>query len=125
MIDRIGRMPDGSLLVMDYKTEGKATTADRIRDPVEDTQLAFYAALLRAQTELPLRAIYLAVDGTKKIAEVPHPNVEESAIALVDGLAHDLARLRGGAGLPALGEGATCDFCAARGVCRRDHWAEA
>jgi ATP-dependent helicase/nuclease subunit B len=30
--------------------------------------------------------------------------------------------LRGGAGLPALGEGASCEYCAARGLCRRDDW---
>ena len=26
--------------------------------------------------------------------------------------------------LPALGEGSACDYCEARGLCRRDHWAE-
>ena len=29
------------------------------------------------------------------------------------------------AGMPALGEGETCDYCAARGICRKDHWSEA
>jgi len=32
------------------------------------------------------------------------------------------ARVREGAALPALGEGVACDWCAARGLCRRDHW---
>ena len=27
------------------------------------------------------------------------------------------------AALPALGEGVACEYCAARGLCRRDHWA--
>ena len=44
---------------------------------------------------------------------------------LLEGLAQDLARLREGAPLPALGEGAACEHCSARGLCRRDHWAEA
>lgn len=112
------------LQMIDYKTGGVAGLREKVREPLEDTQLAFYAALLRAETELPLTAIYLAVDGSKGIDEVAHPEVERSAEALVEGLAHDLTRLRAGAGLPALGEGATCDYCAARGVCRRDHWAE-
>ena len=34
----------------------------------------------------------------------------------------ELARIRAGAALPALGEGGACTFCAARGLCRRDHW---
>jgi ATP-dependent helicase/nuclease subunit B len=28
----------------------------------------------------------------------------------------------GGAQMPALGEGTACEFCAARGLCRRDWW---
>jgi ATP-dependent helicase/nuclease subunit B len=128
VIDRIDDVRiDGAAAIqmIDYKTGGVAGLRDKVKEPLEDTQLAFYAALMRTQTELPLLASYLAVDGTKRLDEVPHPDVEDSAIALVDGLAHDLKRLRAGAGLPALGEGATCDFCAARGVCRRDHWSPA
>ena len=117
---RVGRVP--TIQMIDYKTGGVAGLKDKVKDPLEDTQLAFYAALMRTQTELPLIASYLAVDGTKRLDEVAHPDVEDSAIALVDGLAQDLKRLRAGAGLPALGEGATCDFCTARGICRRDHW---
>ena len=46
---------------------------------------------------------------------MPHPDVAESARALLSSLA-------AGAPLRALGEGAACDFCEARGLCRRDHW---
>ncbi|MEP6874668.1 MAG: PD-(D/E)XK nuclease family protein [Burkholderiales bacterium] len=123
VIDRIDEVR-GGLQLIDYKTGGVAGLKDKVREPLEDTQLAFYAALMRTQSALPLTASYLAVDGTKRLDEVPHPAVEVSAAALLEGLAHDLQRLRTGAGLPALGEGATCEHCAARGVCRRDHWAE-
>ena len=110
--------------LIDYKTGHVSGLKARVSEPLEDTQLAFYAALAAAQTTLPLKAIYLAVDGTKSIDEVEHKNVSASAEALVQGLAHDLSRVRAGAGLPALGEGVTCEFCAARGVCRRDHWSQ-
>ena len=53
---------------------------------------------------------------------VEHPGVAESARHLVAGLALDYARLQGGSALQALGEGAGCDWCEARGLCRRDHW---
>jgi len=128
VIDRIDEVRvDGALALqmIDYKTGGVAGLKDKVKEPLEDTQLAFYASLMRSETALPLTASYLAVDGTKSIDEVPHPHVEPSADALLDGLAHDLKRLRAGAGLPALGEGATCEHCAARGVCRRDHWSNA
>jgi len=79
---------------------------------------------MRTQTRAPLTASYLAVDRTRGIKAVSHPNVEDSAAVLIAGLARDLERLRGGTGMPALGEGETCDYCAARGICRKDHWSE-
>jgi ATP-dependent helicase/nuclease subunit B len=108
--------------LIDYKTGNIGGLRDKVNEPLEDTQLAFYAALARSQTTLPLKAIYLAIDGTKAIERAEHENVEASAAILLQGLAHDLSRVRAGAGLPALGEGVTCEFCAARGVCRRDQW---
>ncbi|MES2992843.1 MAG: PD-(D/E)XK nuclease family protein [Pseudomonadota bacterium] len=127
IIDRIDERPaEGAPIVelIDYKTGSASSLKEKVRDPLEDTQLAFYAALMRERTTLPISASYLALDGTRGIEGVPHPEVEASAAALVEGLSHDLRRLQGGAGLPALGVGATCEHCAARGICRRDHWAE-
>lgn len=123
-IDRIdttsGRAGAG-LEVIDYKTGGTQSLKDKVRVPFEDTQLAVYAALVAGEGR-PTKAIYLAVDGTRELKEVPHPQVERSAAALVQGLADDLNRLQAGAGLPALGEGQSCEYCDARGLCRRDHW---
>ena len=127
VIDRIDAVRiDGvrGIEMIDYKTGSASGLKDKLRDRLEDTQLAFYGALMRAHSGLPLKAGYLAVDGSKRLEEIAHPEVADSAAKLVDGLAHDLARLRAGAGLPALGAGASCDYCAARGVCRRDHWAD-
>ena len=107
--------------LIDYKTGSVQALKDKVADPLEDTQLAFYAALLGVAQ--PVRAIYLALDERKPPLEIEHPDVAASAAMLVHGLAHDLAQLRGGAGMPALGEGAVCDYCEARGLCRRDHWA--
>jgi len=126
VIDRIDDRADGSVDLIDYKTGSVEKLQDKINGArLEDTQLAFYAALMRTQTRAPLTASYLAVDRTRGIKAVSHPNVEDSAAVLVAGLARDLERLRAGAGMPALGEGETCDYCAARGICRKDHWSEA
>ena len=124
-IDRIDEVRIGhraAIQLIDYKTGSVTGLKAKVKEPLEDTQLAFYAALMRGQTQAPLDAMYLALDGTRQIDKVPHHDVAESATALVEGLSHDLARLRAGAGLPALGEGVTCDYCEARGICRRDHW---
>ena len=40
-------------------------------------------------------------------------------------LAVAAAALLGCAPLPALGEGSVCEFCAVRGLCRKDYWADA
>jgi len=118
-IDRIDRMPDGSLLVMDYKTEGRQTTAERIKQPVEDTQLAFYAALLEEDT---LAAAYVNVGERGKTERMDQPAVVQARDLLVESILHDLSRIEGGAEMPALGEGFACEFCAARGLCRKDWW---
>ena len=44
---------------------------------------------------------------------------------LIEGIQHDMARIAAGAPLPALGEGSVCDYCAVRGLCRKDMWADA
>lgn len=125
-IDRIDtrERPAPAEELIDYKTGSADRLREKVRRPLEDTQLAFYAALLQPQASAPLRAMYLALDASRGIEAFEHEDVERSAAALVDGLAHDLVRLQGGAPMPALGTGPSCTFCAARGLCRRDHWAE-
>jgi ATP-dependent helicase/nuclease subunit B len=120
-VDQVGAARSPQLQLIDYKTGSASGLKEKVRDPLEDTQLAFYAALMRAQRSEPLRASYLALDG-RQIEEIEHKGVEASAALLLDGLAADLRRLQAGEGMAPLGEASACDFCAARGVCRRDHW---
>ncbi len=118
-IDRIDRLPDGTALVIDYKTEPRASTAQRIKDALEDTQLAFYAALLSDDT---VASAYVNVgekDGTKTYDQ---PDVVALRDLLLEGIATDMARIADGAAMAALGEGKACEFCAARGLCRKDFW---
>ncbi|MBX3660190.1 MAG: PD-(D/E)XK nuclease family protein [Ramlibacter sp.] len=117
-LDRMDRGPDGQTMVMDYKTEGAQVTARRVKGPDEDTQLAFYAALLPDDT---LRAAYVNV-GERETRSFEQEDVMDARDALVEGIQMDMAAIAGGAPLPALGEGMACDFCAARGLCRKDFW---
>lgn len=119
-IDRLGSGAGAAIELIDYKTGSAGALREKLKHPLEDTQLAFYVALMQAEATAPLQASYLVLG--RKIETINHPDVEESAHALVQGLAHDLVRIREGAGLPALGEGQVCDFCEVRGLCRRDHW---
>lgn len=118
--DRIDRLRDGSRFVMDYKTEGLPTTQERVKRPGEDTQLAFYAALLG---DAQVRAAYVNVGERGETKTVEQLDVAEARDLLLAGIAHDVERIAQGATMPALGEGKACEYCAARGLCRKDFWA--
>ena len=121
-IDRIDQLSNGSVQVIDYKTEGRAVTAQRVRPDGEDTQLAFYAALLPHDT---LAAAYVNLGEKEATKSYDQPDVVEQRDQLVHGVIYDIARIASGEPLPALGEGKACDFCAARGLCRKDFWTAA
>ena len=117
-IDRIDRLADGTPLVVDYKTEGLQKTQDRVKLPGEDTQLAFYGVLLQDDS---LQAAYLNL-SERETRQVVHPGVTETRDALIAGVLDDMRRIAAGEAMAALGEGTACDFCNARGLCRRDFW---
>lgn len=120
-LDRIDRGTDGLNLLIDYKTEAQQVTRDRIREPLEDTQLAFYAAL---QPEDRLRAAYVNVGEREGCRTFEQEDVVAVRDALIEGLLDELGRIATGAAMPALGEGRVCETCAARGLCRKDFWAD-
>ncbi len=120
-IDRIDKLSDGSTLVIDYKTEARGITNDRIKQPLEDTQLAFYAALL---PDDELRAAYLNLGEREPSRSYEQADVVAARDALIEGILHDMRRISDGAVLAALGEGKACEYCTARGLCRKDFWEE-
>ena len=133
LVGRIDRIDDdvrvqpgdsAGLMLIDYKTEALQTTRDRVKQPLEDTQLAFYAALLSppGTGESTLRAAYVNLGEREGSKTVEQDDLIAARDALRAGMVSDMARIAQGAGLPALGEGAVCDYCAARGLCRRDFW---
>jgi ATP-dependent helicase/nuclease subunit B len=118
-IDRMDRARDGSILVLDYKTEPPAKTRGRVKSPLEDTQIAFYAALLPDDT---LRGAYVNVGERDGTAMTEQLHIVQARDALIEGIVHDIHGIAEGQPLPALGDGAACDFCQARGLCRKDFW---
>ena len=119
-IDRVDHTVGGRALVIDYKTESRATTLARVKAGSEDVQLPFYAALLSDDT---VEAMYLHIGETTPTTPLDQPDIVALRDALVQGVQDDLQRIAAGAALPALGTGSACDYCAARGLCRKDFWA--
>jgi ATP-dependent helicase/nuclease subunit B len=107
-------------MLIDYKTEGLASLQRRVKEPLEDTQLVFYAALLGKENA---KAAYLGV-SEKETKAAEQTQVNEALPMLLAGLHDDAQRISQGHGLPALGEGMACEYCAARGLCRKDFWME-
>lgn len=148
LLGRLDRVDDGSdaRWLLDYKTGSVKGLRDKVAVPLEDTQLAVYAALMAGATidaaasdapsgadgqghfgrstapPAPLRAMYLALDDPKGLAAVEHEDVQRTAAIMLDGLRRDLLDIDAGAPLPALGEGSACEWCDMRGLCRRDDW---
>ncbi len=126
-IDRVDRNArDNAVRLIDYKTNAVDALRSKVRQPLEDTQLAVYAALQAARDEGHggIQASYVALDDDEAVCEIEHPDVLTSAQRLVHELARERARIEAGAPLLALGESPVCDTCEARGLCRRDHWAD-
>ena len=118
-IDRIDTLSDGTLMVLDYKTEPEAKTKKRVSNPLEDTQMAFYAALLPQDT---VAGAYVNI-SEKETKDAEQKEVVQARDALIEGLVSDMQRIGAGAPMPALGEASACEFCNARGLCRKDFWA--
>jgi ATP-dependent helicase/nuclease subunit B len=120
-LDRVDRTSGGDALVLDYKTESSTRIRARVNDPTEDTQMAFYGALLADDGYATVQGSYLMLseDDCKAFAQ---KDMATAVQALLDGIASDVQRLAEGAALPAMGEGDACTYCAARGLCRKDFW---
>ncbi len=115
-LDRID-VQGGQIQVIDYKTESTNKTRDRIANGTEDTQLAFYAALTDADAP---SAIYVNLGEKEKTRDFEQLDIVALRDELVENVIGDLARVHAGAPLPALGEGDACEYCKARGLCRKD-----
>ncbi len=118
-IDRVDQLSGGGLQVLDYKTESAARSALRVKEPFEDTQMGFYAALLAHDQ---VQGAYVSVgerDGTRDYQQAA---IIDARDAMILGIGHDMDRMAQGMALRPLGEGAACEFCKARGLCRKDMW---
>jgi len=116
-LDRIDRRGE-EVAVLDYKTRDLDRLRKQAADP-EDVQLAVYTALMGEGVS---EAGYVALDGDKlETAGLADPAAH--AQAQMVRLRDLFARMGRGAPMVANGVGAVCDWCDARGVCRKDHHA--
>lgn len=118
-IDRVDVKSDGSVAVLDYKTQAERALKNKMKETGEDVQLSCYLLLI---DKPQAQAAYLGFDrdGVHEIT----PQEDPAALA-----AETLARLREmfdalyqRAALPAQGAENVCAWCEMKGLCRRQYW---
>lgn len=112
-VDRVDQRRDARA-VIDYKTGAAQGLKKKLKAPDEAIQLPFYAWLADAA------AAYLPIN------ETPVVSLELDGETDVDAISRRLPELleaiAAGASLPASGIDAVCQFCEARGLCRKGMW---
>lgn len=132
-LDRVDRTRDGDALLLDYKTESAGRTKKRLAADSEDVQIAFYAALWSAShpealgtgpDAMAMAVAYLNLhDREGSSAQALDPKVLQQRQAdLLHGVQSDMARIRQGQAMKAMGMESDCAYCDVRGLCRKDEW---
>ena len=115
----VSRQPSVEHAVIDYKTRAADALRQALESPGEDVQLPVYALLWGVPVA---EALFLALDR----GEVRDVGIEHDVAALAQAERERLGRLfdalAAGAGMPAQGTEAVCEYCEARGLCRKNYW---
>src|SRR5262245_32833125 len=106
--------------VVDYKTSDPLKLRQALESPGEDVQLPVYALLWGAPVA---EALFLSMDRD----EVSAVGLDHDVPALAEAERARLGRLfdalaAAGAGMTAQGTEPVCEYCEARGLCRKDYW---
>lgn len=115
-IDRLDVRTDEKL-VLDYKTQSEQLLRNKLKEPGEDVQLACYAYAHEAAD-----AAFVSIENGKVKLVEPKDDVPLLAQLNAERLVNVMARIHGGAGLPANGIDLACMHCEIRGVCRKGEW---
>jgi ATP-dependent helicase/nuclease subunit B len=118
-VDRIDVHLNGERAVLDYKTQTQSVLSSKIKAR-EDHQLAFYGLLSDTQMDA---GHFVALELTKgKTGDVEASGYVEWKDALDLQIRKSMQAIAQGAALPATGIESTCQFCDARGLCRKGAW---
>ena len=118
-LDRVDSNAQGAYAVIDYKTQSVKALQDKLAAKGEDVQLPVYALLWDQPVDA---AFFLSLDR-EGVKPVP---IDEGLGELSEAARVRLATLydalQQGAALTAQGVEAACEYCEARGLCRRNYW---
>lgn len=117
-LDRVDEGPGGAAVV-DYKTRSPRALEQSLESPGEDVQLPVYALLWGMPVA---EALFLSMEREEVKAVGLGPGVQALAEAVRARLCEVFDALAAGAPLPAQGVEGACEYCEARGLCRKNYW---
>jgi ATP-dependent helicase/nuclease subunit B len=118
-LDRVDQHINGACAVLDYKTQTREVLRKKLAEPGEDVQLPVYAALFGE----PLAQAAFVALAKEKLGEVEAAqDLSQLSAAVVQRVVEIFDAMHDGAGLPAQGNEAACQYCEMRGLCRKDYW---
>jgi ATP-dependent helicase/nuclease subunit B len=119
----LDRHADGTLAVLDYKTQPMRVLRNKPDEIFEDCQLAFYGLLDPEVGQGAWVALEDADrDGQAAERAVMLPDYDVIVDWLTRQVGEDIVRLRAGDSMPAFGDESACRYCEARGLCRKGYW---
>jgi RecB family exonuclease len=119
IVDRIDRLPDGTLLVLDYKSGRFNSLSPRLKPEAvlaPEFQLALYAEMVR-QRFAPARvdAAYVSLRDARRTATLRDNGVDPATLPLAAAVQERVARMRSGSFAV---RPLSCDYCELKPVCR-------
>jgi ATP-dependent helicase/nuclease subunit B len=119
VVDRIDRLPDGTLLVLDYKSGRLTTLSPRLKAEAllaPEFQLVLYAEMVRQRyPSARVDAAYVSLRDARRTATLRDNGIDPAALPLAAAVQERVSRMRSGyfAVRPL-----SCDYCDLKPVCR-------
>ena len=119
IVDRIDRLADGTLLVLDYKSSRLAKLSPRLKKEAllaPEFQLALYAEMVRQRyPSARVDAAYVSLREARRTPTLRDSGIDAAALPLAAAVQERVARMRSGhfAVRPL-----SCDYCDLKPICR-------
>jgi len=119
IVDRIDRQPDGTLLVLDYKSGRKESLAAKLKPEVllaPEFQLALYAEMLRRrEPSARVDAAYLSLRDAQRTKSLRANGIDPDALPVAQAVEERVAKMRAGRFEV---RPLSCDYCQLKAACR-------
>jgi len=119
IVDRIDRLPDGTLLVLDYKSGSRASLSPKLRKEsllAPEFQLALYAEMMRRREPgARVDAAFLSLRDARLTRTLRESGIDPDSLPLADAVQERVAKMRAGRFEV---RPLSCDYCELKPACR-------